>query len=272
MAATTLPFQLGVPQRSLRNLVVLFAKEAKYEVLKNVRIPIYAAATIVFPLMFYVLFAIVLGAGNGVNRGESATYQLATMGCFGVMGASLFGFGVSLAMERGQGWLQVKRASPMPLAAYFTAKLFSAMLFSAAIALALLGIGFAFGHVRITLTQAAELVGILIAAAIPFGAMGLALGYIAKPNSAPAVVNLIYLPLSFCSGLWIPIFLLPKILREVARVLPPFHISQLALRAVGMSRETGSAWGHIQALVGFTLLFLGIAVILYRRDEGQLYG
>jgi ABC-2 type transport system permease protein len=272
MAATTYSAPFAVPQRSLRSLVALFAKEAKYEVLKNTRIPIYAISTIVFPLMFYVLFGIVLTPNNPVNRSQDATYLLATMGTFGVMGTALFGFAVSLAMERGQGWLQVKRASPMPLAAYFTAKLLSAMLFSTAIAVALLTIGFSFAHVRLAPVQVVELVAVLVAAAVPFGAMGLALGYIAKPNSAPAVVNLVYLPLSFCSGLWIPIFLLPKFLQEFARVLPPFHISQLALRAVGMSRETGSIAGHVQALAGFTLLFLGIAVVLYRRDEGQLYG
>jgi ABC-2 type transport system permease protein len=272
MAATTLPANWAVPQRSFGNLVELFAKEAKYEIVKNIRIPIYAASTIFFPMMFYVLFAIVLGSGNPVTRSESATYMLATLGTFGVMGVSLFGFGVSLAMERGQGWLQVKRASPMPLAAYFTAKLVSAMLFSSVIALALMAIGFAFGHVRLTLVQAAELVGVLVAAAVPFGSIGLALGYLAKPNSAPALVNLIYLPMSFCSGLWVPIFMLPHFLREMARLLPPFHVSQLALRAIGMSRDASLIGTHIQALTGFTLLFLGIAVVLYRRDEGQLYG
>ena len=45
----------------------------------------------------------------------------------------MFSFGVSLAMERGQGWLQVKRASPMPIAAYFFAKLFIAVVFSTVI-------------------------------------------------------------------------------------------------------------------------------------------
>jgi ABC-2 type transport system permease protein len=272
MAATTLPANLAVPQRSFGSMVRLFAKEAKYEIVKNVRIPIYAISTIVFPLMFYVLFAIVLGPGNAVTRSETATYMLATLGTFGVMGVSLFGFGVSIAMERGQGWLQVKRASPMPLAAYFTAKLVSAMAFSAVIAMLLMAIGYAFGSVRLSAIQALELIGVLMAAAIPFGSMGLALGYIARPNSAPALVNLIYLPMSFCSGLWIPIFLLPKILQTVAHILPPFHISQLALRVLGMSRDTASIGSHLQALVGFTLLFLGIAVVLYRRDEGQLYG
>ena len=86
------------------------------------------------------------------------------------------------------------------------------------------------------------------------------------------MVNLIYLPLSFCSGLWIPIFLLPHVLQQAARVLPPFHISQLALRAVGMSRDATPVGTHLQALAGFTLLILGLAVVLYRRDEGQLYG
>src|SRR6516162_7892639 len=167
MAATTFPANISVPQRSFWSLVELFAKEAKYEILKNVRIPIYAISSIVFPLMFYVLFALVLGRGNPVTRSQTATYTLATLGTFGVMGVSLFGFGVSIAMERGQGWLQVKRASPMPLAAYFTAKLVSAMLFSGAIATALLTVGFAFAHVRLTAVQAVELVAILMAASVP---------------------------------------------------------------------------------------------------------
>ena len=120
------------------------------------RIPVYAISTIAFPLMFYVLFGIVLGSGNPANRNENAVYMLATMGCFGVMAVSLFGFGVSLAIERGQGWLQVKRASPMPIAAYFFAKLFSAVVFSTVIMLLLLAVGVAFGGVRLPLATAAE--------------------------------------------------------------------------------------------------------------------
>jgi ABC-2 type transport system permease protein len=272
MATTTLPVTFVAPRRTLANFVELFAKEAKYEMLKNIRIPIYAISTIVFPLMFYVLFAIVLGAGNGVNRGHSATYQLATLGCFGVMGASMFGFGVSLAMERGQGWLQVKRASPMPIAAYFTAKLVSAVAFSLVIALLLLAIGYTFGEVRLPVLVAARLVGILVLGSIPFSSIGLAIGYMVRPNSAPALVNLIYLPMSFCSGLWIPIFMLPHFLQQVAKVLPPYHISQLALNAIGMSRNPAPAWEHVQPLIGVTLLFLGIAAYGYWRDEGELYG
>ena len=117
MAATTFPVATGcTARRSLARTLAIYVKEAKYELLKNVRIPVYAISTIAFPLMFYVLFGIVLGRNNAAVRNDNATYMLATMGCFGVMAVSLFGFGVSLAIERGQGWLQVKRASPMPVA------------------------------------------------------------------------------------------------------------------------------------------------------------
>jgi ABC-2 type transport system permease protein len=270
MAAATLPVVLAVPQRSFARTLALYAKEAKYELINKTRIPVYAISTVFFPLMFYVLFGIVLG--NAHDRKDNATYMLATMGCFGVMAVSLFGFGVSLAMERGQGWLQVKRASPMPVSAYLLSKLFAAVVFSAVIMLLLLTVGIAFGGVRLPVATAAKLVGILVAGSIPFSAMGLAIGYFAKPNSAPAIVNLVYLPMSFCSGLWIPLFMLPHGLQVLAKLLPPYHLAQLALHAVGMEMTPTPVWGHVEALLACTLLFLGFAAWGYRRDEGKMYG
>ncbi len=270
MAATTFPVAMATPRRSLAQTLRIHVKEAKYELINRSRIPVYAISTIIFPLMFYVLFGIVLNSGK--DRQEGATYLLATMGCFGIIAVSLFGFGVSLAMERGQGWLQMKRASPMPVSAYFLAKLFSAVVFSTIIMLLLLAVGIAFGGVRLPFATAAILVSILVAGSIPFGAMGLAIGYFAKPNSAPAVVNLIYLPMSFCSGLWIPLFMLPHGLRVLAQFLPPYHLAQLALNTIGMGMNSTPAWGHIEALVAFTLICLGFAAWGYRRDEGKTYG
>ncbi|MGC2108917.1 MAG: ABC transporter permease [Candidatus Korobacteraceae bacterium] len=270
MATTTFPAVIAVPRRSLSRTIALYAKEAKYELLNKTRIPVYAISTIAFPLMFYVLFGIVLG--NAHDRRDNATYMLATMGCFGIMAVALFGFGVSLAMERGQGWLQVKRASPMPVSAYFLAKLFAAVVFSTVIMAMLLTVGITFGGLRLPVATAVKLVAILVAGSIPFSAMGLAIGYFAKPNSAPAVVNLVYLPMSFCSGLWMPMFMLPHGLQVFAKVLPSYHLSQLALNTVGMGMNPTSGWGHVEALIAFTLLSLGFAAWGYRRDEGKMYG
>ena len=43
------------------NPVRICFKEAKYEFLKNLRNPMYSVSTVLFPLMFYVLFGLVMG-------------------------------------------------------------------------------------------------------------------------------------------------------------------------------------------------------------------
>src|SRR6266702_4745719 len=100
MAATTIPVTFRLPQRSLGDWVSIFALEAKYEILKYARIPIFAVSTLLFPVMFYVLFGIVMARGDAASRTQSATYLMATMGCYGVMGVAMFSFGVGIAMER----------------------------------------------------------------------------------------------------------------------------------------------------------------------------
>ena len=165
----------------------------------------------------------------------------------------------------------MKRASPMPPFAYFAAKIVTSMIFSAIIVLALFTLGVVFGHVRMEYGVFARLLATLVAGSLPFSAMGLALGYFTGPNSAPATINLIYLPMSFCSGLWVPFMFLPKIVRQIALILPPFHLSQLALGVVGAGQHTSNAT-HWEVLGAFTMICLGVARIGFQRDQGKLYG
>jgi ABC-2 type transport system permease protein len=218
-----------------------------------------------------VLFGLVLNAKEMIGTMSVPTYLIATYGTFGVMGASLFGTASGLAADRGLGWLQVKRASPMPPFAYFTAKVVLSMIFSTIVVLLLLVLGFGFGGVRMPFLEMARLLGTLVAGSLPFSALGLAIGYFVGPNSAPAAINLIYLPMSFCSGLWVPYMFLPKLVREIALVLPPYHLSQLALGVVGTGTHE-SSFSHWEVLFAFTLICLGVARIGFQRDKGKLYG
>src|SRR5271165_4432194 len=257
--------------RSTGHTATIYLKEAKYEFLKNLRLRVYTASVISFPLMFYVLFGLVLNAKEMIGGTGVPTYLIATYGTFGVMGASLFGTASGLAADCGLGWLQVKRASPMPPFAYFSAKVGLGMIFSAIVVSLLLLLGSAFGGVHLPLSDAAKLLAILVAGSLPFCAMGLAIGYFVGPNSAVATINLIYLPLSFCSGLWVPIMFLPKLLQQVAHFLPPYHLAQLALGVVGAGQHESSL-SHGEALIGFSLICLGVARLGFQRDEGKMYG
>ena len=244
--------------------------ETRAELTKFARLPAYVIPTLAFPVAFYAFFGIVMAGSQHIGGTSAATYMLATFGAFGVVGCALFGFGVSVASERGQGWLLVKRASPMPPAAYFIAKLLTTMMFALVIVLLLSLLGTELGGVRLAPVTWLALVAALVLGSIPFGALGLAIGFVAGPNSAPAIVNLVYLPISFLSGLWIPIEGLPPVVAHIAPFLPTYHLGQLALGTLGGAH--GSPAAHIAVLALWALAGAAAAAYGLRRDEGRTYG
>jgi ABC-2 type transport system permease protein len=264
------PSKDGLGSRPASFQLRMYFTETKYELIKQLRIPAFMIPTIGFPIMFYVLFGLVMQSGRpGALR--IATYLLATYGAFGVIGISLFALGVGVAVERGQGWLAVKRASPMPVAAYFVAKYVTTVIIGLFLMLLISAVGAIFGHVRMPAGRWTALIAAECFGAMPFCALGLAIGYIAGPNSAAPVVNILYLPMAFLSGLFIPTEMLPASLQAFAPLLPPYHLGRLALDAVGAA-PASEAWGHVLALLGFLILFTIVAFIAYRRDEGKTYG
>jgi ABC-2 type transport system permease protein len=96
--------------------------------------------------------------------------------------------------------------------------------------------------------------------------MGLALGLWLSPNAAPAVLNLVYLPLGFLSGLWIPSTVFPGWLQSVAEWLPPYHLAALALDVTGAKTAD---WAHSLAVLGvFGLVFAVVTALGWRRLSG----
>jgi ABC-2 type transport system permease protein len=262
--------RLGPRTHILGRRAHTYVMEARCELLKALRLPAYTLPTLAFPTLFYVMFSLAMG-GKAMGGVDAATYMLATYGTFGVIGAALFGFGVGVAVERGQGWLLLKRASPMPPGAYFAAKVFMALVFGALIVGSLFALGAGLNGIRLPAATWLSLGTVLVSGALPFCAMGLAFGVWCGPNSAPAVVNLAYLPMAFGSGLWIPVQFLPSFLQGLAPWLPPYHLAQLALKTFGGDLGRPAAF-HVAALAAVTALSLGLAWLGYRHDEGKTYG
>src|SRR5260370_7100800 len=100
------------------NPVGICFKEAKYEFLKNLRNPMYSVSTVLFPLMFYVLFGLVMGK-QMIGGISTTVYLIPPSGTFGGMGASLFGAAATLASHPPLGFLHVNRAPPLPPSAHF---------------------------------------------------------------------------------------------------------------------------------------------------------
>jgi len=82
-AMSTAPWALSNTQiqRSSRHTATIYLKEAKYEFLKNLRLRMYTASVLSFPVMFYfVLVGLVLNAKQAIGGTTVPTYLIATTG------------------------------------------------------------------------------------------------------------------------------------------------------------------------------------------------
>jgi ABC-2 type transport system permease protein len=236
-----------------------YLAEARSECLRYLRAPGFMLPITLFPGMFYLVFGVLMARGGGT---DAARYLLASYATFGVMSPGLFGFGVSLAMERDGGLLTLKRALPMPPAAYLLGKMVMAMGAAAFVVLLLLGLS-QLAHVALSPTQVGALLACGVLGVLPFCALGMFVGTLVKGQGGPGLLNLIYLPMSFLSGLWFPLPMLPKVLQQIAPVWPSYHLDRLALAAVGMRQD--ALLSHVLVLLGFTVAFVLLAARRLRR-------
>ncbi len=248
-----------------------YALETRYELAKLVRMPVFAGMTLAFPVAFYLLFGVALAGTRAMGGRNAAPFLLGTYGAFGVIGAALFSFGIGVATERAQGWLLLKRATPMRPSVYVLGKVGASMAFSALVVVVPVAAGVGLGDVPLTPGQGATLLIALVLGSIPFCAIGLALGFSVGPNAAPAFVNLVHLPAAFASGLWMPLEILPRGFQVVAPWLPQYHLGRLALAAIGQNPDPRPGWNAVMLAV-WTVVGVAAAVVAFRRDDGRLYG
>jgi ABC-2 type transport system permease protein len=125
-----------------------FRKETQYEFVRMLRTKAFSLSVIGFPVMFYLLF----GTSNRHNM--YARYLMPSYSCMGVVSACLFGIGMGIALERAQGWLELKQASPMPRFVYLGAKVISCAAFAIVIVATLVVLGITLGGVTLTALEA----------------------------------------------------------------------------------------------------------------------
>jgi ABC-2 type transport system permease protein len=248
------------------SILGIFLREVRYEFVRALRTKAYSLSVIGFPVVFYLFFGIVMFRNETIHGMSAATNALAGYAVFGAIGASLFGIGVGLAGDLSAGWLELKRASPMPPLAYLLAKCVTAMAFATIIVTTLTLMGIFFGGVHITPIEYVKMVSLVVVGSVPFACMGLLLALLAPFNAAPGIANMIYLPMSFLGGLWMPIEVLPTFLQKLAPVFPTYHLKQLML-GVFKYPGAGSTSSHWLGLTIFTFVMLFCAGYAFRRRE-----
>jgi ABC-2 type transport system permease protein len=235
----------------------VFLVETRMECLRLLRSPSFAVPIMLFPLMFYALFGFVLGNHGQAAGPEAGRHMLATFVAFGAIAPGLFGIGITVALDRDRGLLQLKRALPMPPGIYLAAKLVTSMVFAAVVSAVLMLMAVIVGKVVLELVQWVSLFVLAVLGVIPFCGLGLMVGTFVKGQAAPAVLNLIYVPMSFLAGIWVPLSVLPHVLAQLAPVWPAYHLARLTQSAVGDGPL--DMLPHVLDLLGMAALFFAVA-------------
>jgi len=258
-----------VQARALAPTGPVVMAQSRAEFLRLIRAPGFSVPVIVFPIMFYALFGLPF-AHEHVHGISVGSYTLASFGAYAVISVALFSFGITVANERGEKTTVLMRATPLHPIAYLTGKVIATLAFSAVALAALFVFGAVTGGVHLPAAAWIALVARLLGGVFPFITLGFAIGYLAGPNSAVAILQLINLPMSFASGLFVPIDSLPPYIQSIAPWLPAYHYGQLAWSTMGAPTEplaTSVVW-----LAGYTAVFLFIAMRAYYREESKTFG
>lgn len=200
--------------------------EAKFEFLRACRAPAFAIPFLGMPIVFYVLVGIFLVGSMSHGDSHIVPTMFVNWATFGVMGPGMFGFGMFVASEREQGLLRLKRALPMPTASYVLAKMAMTMMFAFIVMITLIVAAVFIGHARLSLGQYVLMTFIDVLGSLLFCAVGLFIGTRASAKSAPAFVNLAYLPMMHLGGLFYP---LPKSIQPLEFISPAFYLNKLNL-------------------------------------------
>jgi ABC-2 type transport system permease protein len=272
MSATTFAVKNNVKRSTTMSggrLRRAYLTETKLECLRALRAPAFAIPFLLLPLVLYVLFGVLLAGSMSHGDATVARLMFVNWAVFGVMGPGMFGFGMFVATERGQGLLTLKRALPMPPAAYLLSKLIMAMLFSAIVMVTLVVVAVVLGHPGLSAGQYVGISLLDILGSLPFCAVGLFIGTRTSAKSAPAFANLAYLPFMHLGGLFYP---LPRSVQPLEFLSPAFYLDKLGLRMAGapsldqLASGTAGPSSHgtpilcVVVLAGLTLLLTGWSI------------
>jgi len=260
MATTTIELD-AVPEAPMSLIKVLqaYLLEVKYDTLHGLRTPALAVPFLVIPVVVYTLFGVIMAGESGTSElgPGAANYVFAGMCTFAVLMPGIFS-GVGIALERDGKLHKLKRALPMPAGANLVSKMAMAMIFAAAALTLVVIVALIAGRITLSGTQVLIMWIVLVPGSIPICAIGFFIGAFTSGSASPAFSNLLFLPMMWLSGMFIP---LPEFLRPWVVIWPSFHLQQLALGAAGVS-EFSFFPPQMAAgvLVGFTVLFGGIAI------------
>ena len=224
--------------------------------------------TFLLPILLLVLLGSVYG-DDEIEGVRASTYLLAGMLGYGVVGTAFAGLAISLVVRREAGVLKRVRGTPLPPAVYLAAVIASTLIVIALEAVAQLLIGRFLLDADWPASPASLVVALALGAAV-FAALGVAItGFVRSAEGSSAVLNAIYLPMTFISGVFFSTRAMPRVLEAFADVLPLTYLLEL-VRSTFIGGETLASSPFALAVVAaWGVGGLAVAVRTFRWEPRE---
>lgn len=259
---------VAVRRPLLGSIPHMIRAQVKAGVIGYRRQPSFLIFSLVLPLGFYALFGTIFG-NQKIGAASVYAYLLGSYGAYAVSSIMIFNIGISIAQERGRKLDLLQRAMPLPGWVAILAKVVVSLGLACLTLILLFTYAAIFGHVRLQADRWVLLFIVLVLGGLPILGLGLTIGYGSSATAAPALANLIGLPMFFLSGLLIPLTIMPSWIQKIGVFLPTYHYGQLAWNSVGAGQE--EPWKSILWLAGWAVVLFGIAMWAYRREARRKF-
>ncbi|MEM9967916.1 MAG: ABC transporter permease [Pseudomonadota bacterium] len=213
------------------------------------RQPGFWVPTVLFPAMLYAFF----GAQSG--GGSWAANAMASFSIYAVLGVGFFQFGVSVAQDRESAFATWQRILPGHRAMPWIARVLASLVFVSLAVCLVIVVAHAMVDLTISASSWSRLALVCLFATIPATLMGIALGSVTSASAAVPIANLIFLPLAYLGGLWVPPMLMPVWVATISTWTPTRAMGELGWAAVN---STALQPVHIYIILGWTTIALGI--------------
>jgi ABC-2 type transport system permease protein len=222
---------------------------------------------LLWPIGMYLLFTnLFSNSVSSANTGglSPAVGAMVSMAAFGAIGAVLAATAPWIAQERAVGWFRQLRVLPLRPSTVIGLKIVSAMVWALP-AIVLVDLTAVINHgVTLMAWQWLSIGALLWIGTAPFAALGVCIGYLTDHRSAFAIMYGLYLALSAIGGLWMPVSVLPAVLRSIAPALPTNRLAEFGWR---IASGDAPSFAGTTILFGWLLVFTVVAWLAYRRTN-----
>jgi ABC-2 type transport system permease protein len=225
-----------------------------------------------FTFLLPILFFLLLGSAYGdeeIDGVDGYQYLLAGMIGYGAASTTFAGLALLLVIRRESGVLKRLRVTPLPPATYIGAVLASIIFIFLVEATILIAIG-RFGFDVPLAHSTFSLVVVLLLGAASFAALGIGLTALIKSaEGSSAVVNALYLPLSFISGAFFSEDTFPEALQALAAILPLSHLIELTRNVMVFDQDVWDNLGHVAVILAWGVVGLVFSLRGFRWEPRE---